>query len=93
MNIKTNIKKKTVILSNLKIWKTTKYLSKTTDFNKNSATYEKNIILPHHQNSEEGSGNIDLDRGDIDFSLSDGNGLQIDIEFFFTDKIETHSAK
>ena len=83
MNIKTNINKETVILSNLKIWKTTKYLSKTTDFNQKSATYEKNIILAHIKNSEEGSGNIDLDRGDIDFSLSDGNDLQIDIELFF----------
>ena len=41
INIKVNINKYRVIFTNLQILKTTKYLSKATDFNRKSAVYEK----------------------------------------------------
>ena len=36
-----------VMFNSLKIWKTTKYLSKTTDFNRNSVVCKKKIISYH----------------------------------------------
>ena len=48
-----NINKKTVMFSNLRVLKTTKYLSRTTDLNQKNTVYEKKVICHHDRDIEQ----------------------------------------